>query len=158
MNRILLSITFAVCAAAAVLAQQPPGYGTSVTLETAERIAAPALMEARKNGWAMAVAIVDISGELVHFQRMDDTQFGSVDIAIAKARTAARFKRPTKAFEDVVAAGGVGLRTLALPGIMPAEGGIPLISGGKIVGAIGVSGGTSAQDGQCARAAADQLK
>jgi uncharacterized protein GlcG (DUF336 family) len=88
---------------------------------------------------------------------MDDTQVGSVDVAIAKARTAARFKRSTKVFQDAVAAGGDGLRMLGLPGATPVEGGLPLVVGGKIVGAIGVSGGTSAQDGQCAQAGVDAL-
>ena len=89
---------------------------------------------------------------------MDETQVGSVDIAIAKARSAARFKRPTKAFQDALAAGGEGLRILALDGAIPVEGGIPLVSGGKIVGAIGASGGTSQQDGVVAQAGASALK
>jgi uncharacterized protein GlcG (DUF336 family) len=89
---------------------------------------------------------------------MDDTQIGSVDVAIEKARSAARFKRPTKAFQDVVAAGGEGMRILALPGAVPVEGGVPLVVAGKIVGAIGCSGGTSQQDGVCATAGASALK
>jgi uncharacterized protein GlcG (DUF336 family) len=133
-------------------------YGTSINVETARKVAAPAIAEARKNGWNMAVAIVDISGDLVYFERMDDTQVGSVDIAIAKARSAARFKRPTKAFQDALAAGGEGLRILALQGAVPVDGGVPLVSGGKIVGAIGMSGGTSQQDGQAAGAGAAALK
>ena len=89
---------------------------------------------------------------------MDDTQVGSVDVAIAKARSAARFKRPTKAFQDALAAGGEGLRILALNGAIPVDGGVPLVVGGKIVGAIGMSGGTSAQDGQAAAAGAAAVK
>jgi uncharacterized protein GlcG (DUF336 family) len=85
---------------------------------------------------------------------MDATQTGSVDVAIDKARSAARFKRPTKAFQDMLAGGGEGLRVLALKGAVAVEGGIPIVIDGKIVGAIGVSGGTSQQDGQCARAGA----
>jgi uncharacterized protein GlcG (DUF336 family) len=101
----------------------------------------------------MAVAIVDPAGDLVYFERMDGTQLGSVDVAIDKARSAARFKRPTKAFQDTLAQGGDGLRVLSLRGAVPVEGGVPLARNGQIIGAIGVSGGTSAQDGQCAQAA-----
>lgn len=128
-------------------------YGSSITVETARQLAAPAIAEARKNQWTMAVAIVDISGGLVYFEKMDDTQNGSVDVSIAKARSAARFKRATKVFQDGLAAGGAGLRILALEGAVPIEGGVPIVVGGKIIGAIGVSGGTSEQDGVCAAAA-----
>ena len=139
-------------------AQGTMSYGTPITAETAKKVAAPAIAEARKNQWSMAVAIVDPAGDLVYFERMDDTQVGSVDVAIAKARSAARFKRPTKAFQDALAAGGEGLRILALDGAIPVDGGLPLVVGGKIVGAIGMSGGTSAQDGQAAAAGAAALK
>src|SRR5262245_28279135 len=97
-------------------------YGPSITIELAKKAAAPALAEARRNSWAMAVAIVDVSGALVYFERMDDTQSGSVNVAQAKARSAALFKRPTKAFQDALAAGGEGLRVLALEGAVPVEG------------------------------------
>jgi uncharacterized protein GlcG (DUF336 family) len=106
----------------------------------------------------MAIAIVDPAGDLVYFERMDDTQVGSVDVAIAKARTAARFKRATKVFQDAVAAGGEGLRMLGLPGAVPVEGGVPIVVAGKYIGAIGASGGTSAQDGQVAAAGLAVLK
>jgi uncharacterized protein GlcG (DUF336 family) len=106
----------------------------------------------------MAIAIVDTAGDLVYFERMDHTQVGSVDIAQSKARSAARFKRPTKAFQDALAAGGEGWRILSLEGAVAVEGGIPLMSGGKIVGAIGASGGTSQQDGMTAAAGAATLK
>lgn len=131
---------------------QTMSYGTPITADVAKKVAAPAIAEARRNNWNMAIAIVDPSGDLVYFERMDDTQVGSVDVALSKARSAARFKRPTKAFQDALAAGGEGLRILALQGAVPVDGGVPLVSGGKIVGAIGVSGGTSAQDGQVAAA------
>jgi uncharacterized protein GlcG (DUF336 family) len=137
---------------------QTMNYGTPVTADTAKKIAAPAIAEARKNQWMMAVAIVDTAGDLVYFERMDDTQVGSVDVAISKARSAARFKRPTKAFQDALAAGGEGLRILALQGAVPVDGGLPIVVGGRIVGAIGVSGGTSAQDGQVAAAGAAAVK
>ena len=139
-------------------AQGTMSYGSPITVETAKKVAAPAVAEARRNGWTMAVAIVDTHGDLVYFERMDDTQVGSVDVAIAKARSAARFKRPTKAFQDAVAAGGEGVRILALTGAVPVEGGLPLVADGKIVGAIGMSGGTSAQDGQAAAAGSSVLK
>jgi glc operon protein GlcG len=127
-------------------------YGLPITIERAKQVAMPALAEARGNQWTMAVAIVDTAGDLVYFERMDTTQAGSVDVAIDKARSAARFKRPTKAFQDTLAGGGEGLRVLALRGAVAVEGGVPIVIDGKIVGAIGVSGGTSQQDGQCARA------
>jgi glc operon protein GlcG len=129
-------------------------YGLPITIESARRVATPALAEARTHQWTMAVAIVDTAGDLVYFEKMDGTQSGSVDVAIDKARSAARFKRPTKAFQDTLAAGGEGLRVLALRGAVAVEGGVPIVIDGKIIGAIGVSGGTSQQDGQCARAGA----
>jgi glc operon protein GlcG len=140
------------------IAQTNIVYGMSIGLEDAKKVAAPALAEARKNNWLMAVAIVDTAGNLVYFEKMDGTQVASSTIAAEKARAAAQFKRPTKALQDALAAGGEGLRILGLPGAVPVEGGIPLIAGGKIVGAIGVSGGTSAQDAQCATAGVAVLK
>jgi glc operon protein GlcG len=133
-------------------------YGPSVGIETAKRAAAAALAEARAQNWRMAVAVVDPAGLLVYFEKMDDTQNGSVVVAQAKARSAALFQRPTKAFQDILAAGGEGLRVLALEGAVPVDGGIPLVIAGQIVGAIGLSGGTSAQDGQCAQAGVDSVK
>ena len=132
-------------------------YGASILLEPARRAAAAAVAEARRHAWTMAVAIVDIAGELVYFEKMDDTQNGSVKVAVAKARSAALFKRPTKAFQDTLTATPDGLRILGLDGAVPVEGGVPLEIGGAIVGAIGVSGGTSQQDGVCAKAAVDAL-
>jgi uncharacterized protein GlcG (DUF336 family) len=132
-------------------------YGPSVDLATAKTAAAAALEEARKNQWQMAVAVVDPSGNLTYFEKMDGTQLGSVTVSIDKARSAALFKRPTKAFQDTLTAGGDGLRVLRLTAAIPIEGGLPLVVAGTIVGAIGVSGGTSAQDGQCAEAGARAL-
>jgi glc operon protein GlcG len=137
-----------VCAMPA--ASQTMSYGPNITIETAKKIAAPAIAEARKNNWNMAIAIVDTAGDLVYFEKMDDTQVGSVQVAQSKARSAARFKRPTKAFQDALAAGGEVLRILALD--------LPLVAGGKVVGAIGASGGTSQQDGVVAQAAVNALK
>jgi uncharacterized protein GlcG (DUF336 family) len=148
----------AVAASTVMIDAQTMSYGSPITVETAKKIAAPAIAEARKNQFRMAVAIVDPSGDLVYFEKMDDTQVGSVDVAISKARSAARFKRPTKVFQDALAAGGEGLRILALEGAVPVDGGVPIEVGGRIVGAIGVSGGTSAQDGQVAAAGLAALK
>jgi glc operon protein GlcG len=139
-------------------AQMPNPLGGPVTLENARKAAAPALAEAEKNHWNVAVAVVDTGGNLVYYEKMDNTQLGSANVAIEKARTAALFKRPTKAFQDTVAGGGDGLRVLSLKGVIAVEGGIPLVMDGKIVGAIGVSGATSAQDAQCAKTGADVLK
>ena len=135
-------------------AQAPPLYGNSIGLERAKAVAAAALAEAEKHGWPMAVTVVDTSGNLIVFEKMDGTQLGSIQVSQDKARSAVLFKRPTKAFEDALAAGGVGLRVLKVPGAMPVEGGIPLVENGKIVGAVGVSGMQPAQDGQCASAGA----
>jgi uncharacterized protein GlcG (DUF336 family) len=133
-------------------------YGPSINLETAKRAAAAAVAEVRKNNWAMAVAITDTAGELVYFEKVDGTQQASVNIAQEKARSAARFKRPTKVFQDALEKGGVENRYLGLPGVLPAEGGVPILANGAIIGAIGVSGGTGAQDNQCAMAGAAAIK
>ncbi|HKW33506.1 MAG TPA: heme-binding protein [Candidatus Acidoferrum sp.] len=156
--RIIIAALFVAGLLASSFAQMPNSYGAPISLENAKKAAAPALAEAEKNHWNMAVAIVDPSGNLVYYEKMDNTQLGSANVAIDKARSAALYKRPTKAFQDGVAAGGEGLRILRLQGAVPLEGGIPLVMDGKIVGAIGVSGGTSAQDGQCAKAGADATK
>ena len=106
----------------------------------------------------MAIAIVDTGGYLVYFEKMQDTQTGSVDLAIEKARTSALFKRPTRVFQDGVAAGGDGLRLLRLTGTIPNAGGVPIIADGRLVGAIGVSGGSVEQDEQVAKAGANAAK
>jgi glc operon protein GlcG len=136
----------------------PQLYGSAIALEAAKKVAAPALAEASRNNWTMAVAVVDTAGDLVYFEKMDATQAASAVVAIDKARSAARFKRPTKAFQDMLATGGDGLRVFGLNGAVPVEGGIPIVIGGKIVGAVGVSGGTSSQDGQCAVAGAAAVR
>jgi uncharacterized protein GlcG (DUF336 family) len=127
-------------------------YGPSIDLETAKKLAAPAIAEARKHQWTMAVAIVDTSGTLVYYEKMDGTQTGSADVSIEKARSAALFKRATKVFQDGLAAGGAGLRILTLKGAVPIEGGVPIVADGKVIGGLGVSGGTSDQDGVVAAA------
>jgi glc operon protein GlcG len=156
--KVLIFVILALCAMRARAQMMPNPYGPSVSLEDAKKAAAGVLAEARKNNWNMAVAVVDPSGNLVYYEKMDATQLGSANVAIDKARSAARFKRPTKAFQDALAAGGVGLRTLGVEGAVPVEGGVPLVIDGKIVGAIGVSGDTADHDGQCAQAGAALLK
>ncbi len=139
-------------------AQMPNPYGEPISLENAKKAAAAAIAEARKNNWTMAVAVTDTAGTLVYFERIDATQVASSVVAINKARSAAVYKRPTKSFQDGLAAGGEGLRILRLEGAVAVDGGLPLVMDGKIVGAIGVSGGTSAQDGQAAKPGAEALK
>lgn len=139
-------------------AQIAKPYGPPIGVENAKKIAAVAVAEAKKNNWTMAVAVVDTSGTLVYYEKMDNTQTGSANIAIEKAKTAALFKRPSKVFQDAVTGGGAGLRALSVPGVVPIEGGIPLILEDKIVGAIGVSGDSSDHDALCAQAAVDALK
>ncbi|MFN7892875.1 MAG: GlcG/HbpS family heme-binding protein [Pirellula sp.] len=131
---------------------QPPIYGTSITLEQARMVAAAARAEAVKNGWCMVVAIMDPGGHLVLLERMDNAQFGSVQVAQDKALSAVAFRRPTKAFHDMVAAGGEGVRMLVMSGAMPIDGGLPILVDGAVIGGIGLSGGTSAQDGLVAQA------
>jgi len=156
--RLLATLTILLCAAGARAQQMPNPYGAPISLENAKKAAAAAIAEARKNNWTMALAVVDPSGTLVYYEKLDNTQIGSSQVAISKARSAALFKRPTKSFEDQLAKGGDGLRTLGLEGAVPVEGGVPIVIEGKIVGAIGMSGGTSAQDAQCAQVGADALK
>jgi glc operon protein GlcG len=152
-----VAVALALCATG-VRAQLPNPYGAPISLENAKKAAEPALAEARKNNWTMTVAIVNPDGTLVYFEKMDGTQNGSAQVAIDKARSSALYKRPTKAFQDALAAGGDGWRILRLQGAVPVEGGYPLVLDGKVVGAIGVSGGSSAQDGQCAKVGADLFK
>jgi len=121
-----------------------------LSLEAAKQIAAAAHAEAEKNGWTMVIAIVDDGAHLIYLERMDGTQIGSVQVAQDKAASAVRFKRPTKALEDAVAGGRIVVMKLA--GAIPVEGGVPIIVGGDLVGAIGISGGTSPQDGVVAAA------
>ena len=134
-------------------APPPPPYGAYISLDQARKISAAAQAEALHNGWRMVVAIMDPGGHLVLLERMDHAQFGSVQVAQDKARSAVAFRRPTRAFHDMVAAGGEGVRMLVMSGAVPIDGGLPILAGGAIIGGIGLSGGTSAQDGQVAQAA-----
>jgi len=142
---------------AAPSAAPPPPYGAPIGVADAKKAAAAAIAEVAKVGSAPdAIAVVDHGGFLIYFERMDNTQLGSVEIAIEKARSAALFRRPSKVFEDALAGGRTAI--LALRGVVPLDGGVPIISGGKLVGAIGASGGTTQQDGQVAKAGADAIK
>jgi glc operon protein GlcG len=134
-------------------AQEPIPYGAPITLEHARKIIAAGEEEAKKNKWPVIIAIVDSGAHLVALARMDNTQLGSVDVAIEKARCSALFRRPTKAFEDLVAGGGAGVRALKTPNVLPIEGGVPIVVDGKIIGAIGVSGVKPNEDGIIAQAA-----
>ena len=141
-------------------AQQPPPppttpYGPPIGLEAAKKAMAAAEAEAVKNNWPMAIVILDSTGHIVMLHRLDNTQYGSIRVAQDKAQTALDFRRPSKVFEDLVAQGGIGMRTLGLRGATPLEGGVPIIADSKIIGAVGVSGATAQQDGQVAKIGAD---
>src|SRR6267378_5171248 len=158
-------VSAAVCSAAALAqgtpAPAPSSYaipiGPGIGLDDAKKVAAAVSAEARKNKWFMAIAVVDPAGTLVYFEKADTTQNGSANVAIGKARSAALYKRPTKAFQDALEKGGANLRVLALEGAVPIDGGVPLLIDGKLVGALGVSGDLAEHDGQCATAGASAL-
>jgi glc operon protein GlcG len=133
-------------------------YGPPISLDAAKKVMEAAEAEASANKWPVVIAIVDSTSHLVALHRMDHAQFGSIEVALAKAQTSVNFKRPTKAFADTVAEGGVGMRLLSRENFCPLEGGIPLLSAGKIIGAVGVSGVQSNQDGQIAMAGAAAIE
>ena len=137
---------------------QSPSYGPNINLEQARKIIAAGQVEAKKNSWNMAIAVVDTAGQLVAFDKMDDTQTGSIDVSQDKARSSAIYRRPSKVFEDAVAAGGAGTRFFNLRNVSTVEGGLPIVVGGKIIGAVGVSGASSQQDGMVAKVGAEALK
>jgi glc operon protein GlcG len=140
-------------------AATPPAlrYGAPLALETARRVMAAAEAEAARNGWRVAIAIVDSSGHLVMLHRLDQAQYGALALAQAKAETAVAFRRTTRTLEDAVTGGERGLRMLTAPGVIAIEGGLPLLVGEEVVGAIGVSGVRSEQDVQVAEAGAAAL-
>src|SRR6516165_1658027 len=133
-------------------------YRSPITLDQAKQAMAAAEAKAKQNNWNVVISIVDSGGHLVMLERLDGTQLASIRIANGKARTAVEFRRPTKALEDVIASGGAGLRYLTVSGANLMEGGIPIVSDGKIVGGIGVSGVDSKDDAQVARAGADAVR
>ena len=136
----------------------PPNYGPAITLEQAKKVMAGAEAEANKNKWNVCIAVLDSGGNLVMMHRMDGAQFGSLEVAREKAYSAVAFRRPTKVFADLVEKGGGNLRLLRVPGASVLEGGIPIVHDGKIIGSVGVSGGTSQQDAQIAQAGIDAMK
>jgi len=137
---------------------QVPQYGPNVTLEQARKAIAAAEAEAKKIGIPMAIAVVDTAGQLVAFARLDNTQTASTQIAQDKAATGAMYRRSTRMVQDMVGKGGDNLRYLTFPRMIPAEGGMPFMMDGKVVGGLGVSGGTAEQDGQVAKAGLDAMK
>jgi glc operon protein GlcG len=154
-----LALSSAAFAQAPPTPPPPPQYGQpGVTLDQAKKAIEAAEAEAKKNGWLMAIAVVSNSGFLVSFAKMDQTQFASVGIAQHKAKAAATFRRPTKAFQDALAANPANVYLLTLDGIIASEGGIPIMRDGKVIGAMGCSGGTGAQDGQVCKAGVDTIK
>jgi glc operon protein GlcG len=152
----LLVAVVIVVAAGSAGAQAPPPYGAAISLEQAKKVMAGAEAEAKKNNWPVVIAILDSGGNLVMLQRLDNAQWGSIDIAKEKARSAVALRRPTKALQDLVAQGGANLRLLNI-GYSVLEGGIPIVFDGRIVGSVGVSGVTSQQDAQIAQAGIDAL-
>ena len=150
--------TVLVLAASSAGAQAPPPYGAPITLEQAKKVIAGAEAESKKNSWNMVITVLDSGGHVVLVERMDGAQLGSIEVARDKAWSAVAFRRPTKVFEDLVGQGGPNLRLLKLSGASPIEGGIPIVVDGKVIGAVGISGGTAPQDGQVAKAGIDALK
>ena len=150
MQRLAIAVALATCSSLAAAQDRRPDYGQDVNTAQAKKIAAGVIAECQKNGWNVAVAVVDNHGSLVYFERMDNTQYASMDIAVGKAKAAATYRRPTRAFADVINKGGPA--TATLPGVFASPGGLPIMTDGKVTGAVGVSGVTGDQDEQCARA------
>jgi uncharacterized protein GlcG (DUF336 family) len=180
--RSIISMTLAVCAVAAISSQalaqapapatppSPPAaggtpdkmpfdipYGTSIGLEQAKQLMAAAEAEAKKRNWKMNIAIVDTNGELVQFERMEGAQIASVTISVNKARTAARYRRESRLFYNAFETGHGYVATLD-PNLVASPGGFPLVEGGKLIGAIGCSGGTGDQDALICKIGADLVK
>lgn len=151
MVRIMLAAAaLAACVTGASAQDKRPDYGTAINAEAAKKIAAGVLAECKKNSWNVAVAIVDNHGFLVYFERMDNTQTASMDIAVGKARAAATYRRTTRAFMEVINKGGAA--TATLPGVFASPGGVPIMVDGKVIGGAGASGATGDQDEQCIKA------
>jgi glc operon protein GlcG len=161
---VVMLVLCASCALGQAPASTPPTsnylipIGPSLGLETAKKAAAAASAEARKNGLFEAIAVVDPNGTLVYYEKADNTQIASADLAIDKARSAALYKRSTKVFQDGLAKEGANLRILNLRAASAVDGGYPLVVGGKLVGAIGASGDTVENDAKCATAGVDAIK
>ncbi len=156
---LVVSATLVAARAQAQVPDAMPVYiplGTPITLERAKKVADAAEAEAKKRNWKMAIAIVEPTGDLVYFVKIDDTQYASGKVAQGKARAAATYRRPTKAFFDAMESGHPYVATLE--GVVGSEGGVPIVENGKLIGAIGVSGGSGAQDGVIAKAGTDTVK
>jgi uncharacterized protein GlcG (DUF336 family) len=149
MRTILAAAALAALTVGASAQDKRPDYGTAVNAAGAKKIAAGVLAECQKNGWNVAVAVVDTHGFLVYFERMDNTQTASMDIAVGKARSAATYRRPTRVFMEAI---NKGPATATLPGVFASPGGLPIMVDGKVTGGVGVSGVTGDQDEQCAKA------
>lgn len=143
---------------ASPMGQMHVPYGISVEIGDAKKMAAAAVAFAQKEKWTVAIAVTDVAGDLVYFEKMDGTEAAAGDMAMGKARSAVRFRRPTKDFQDTLTTGGANLRVLGMIGAMPVAGGIPLVRDGKMIGAIGISGGSTADDERVAAAAVAALK
>jgi uncharacterized protein GlcG (DUF336 family) len=150
MRIILAAAALAALTVGASAQDKRPDYGTAVNAAGAKKIAAGVVAECQKNGWNVAVAVVDTHGFLVYFERMDNTQTASMDIAIGKARAAATYRRPTRVFMEAINKGGPA--TATLPGVFASPGGLPIMVDGKVTGGVGVSGVTGDQDEQCSKA------
>ena len=149
MRKIALGLTFAAAAGVASAQDRRPEYGPAITAAGAKNLAAGVIAECAKNQWNVAVAVVDNHGALVYFERMDNTQIASMDIAVGKAKAAATYRRPTRVFMDVI---NKAPATATLPGVFASPGGMPIMVEGKVIGGVGVSGVTGDQDEQCAKA------
>jgi glc operon protein GlcG len=150
MKQILLGAALIAFAAGASAQDRRPDYGPAVDAAAAKKIAAAVIAECQKNSWNVAVAVVDNHGFLVYFERMNNTQTASMDIAVGKAKAAATYRRPTRVFMDTINKGGPA--TATLPGVFASPGGVPIMADGKVTGGVGVSGVTGDQDEQCAKA------
>jgi len=150
MKKILLGTALIAFTAGASAQDRRPDYGPAVDVAAAKKIAAGVIGECQKNSWNVAVAVVDTHGFLVYFERMENTQTASMDIAIGKAKSAATYRRPTRVFMDTINKGGPA--TATLPGVFASPGGLPIMVDGKVTGGLGVSGVTGDQDEQCAKA------
>jgi glc operon protein GlcG len=149
MVRLGVAVTLAACSTLAFAQDRRPDYGPAVNAAGAKKIAAGVIAECQKNSWNVAVAVVDTHGSLVYFERMDNTQIASMDIAVGKAKAAATYRRPTRVFMDAI---NKAPATATLPGVFASPGGMPIMVDGKVVGGVGVSGVTGDQDEQCAKA------
>ena len=161
MIRTLALITaplFILFVGASANAQGTPPYGPAITYDQAKAVMAAAEAEAVKNNWAVVITILDSGGQRVMMHRMDNVSYGSIRVAEGKSRTAVDFRRPSSGFDGALAQGGVGLRILSIPGIMPIQGAVPIVFDGKVIGAIGTSGVTAQQDEQVSMAGAAALK